>query len=145
MKSVTIPTGTSVAWSGTFQSFVDGDIFRESNIDLNAGDIADRLAYLKDRADIAAYLANDQTFTGSCTFAGGATETFSVTGDNAAEFNNVTINGSTSVQDLTVAAGLLVAGVFAPDYATTTDANASLGNEFVQRVPTLTANRTYTL
>ncbi|MBK6515812.1 MAG: hypothetical protein IPG04_17355 [Polyangiaceae bacterium] len=49
MKNVTI--NTAAAWAGTFRSYQDGDIFRESNIDLSAGDLADRLGYLKATVD----------------------------------------------------------------------------------------------
>lgn len=156
MKSVTIPTGVATAWSGTFRSFVDGDIFRESNIDLNAGDIAERLAYLKDKADAAAYLAADQTFTGSCTFAGGATKTFSVTGDNAASFAGVTVSSSFTTQagssvsivadDCEIASPLLLSSALGVATGDLADAAATIGAAAtIYRVPTLTANRIYTL
>lgn len=156
MKNVTI--NTAAAWVTTFRSWVDGDIFRESNTDLAAGDLADRLGYLKAQEALSAKLAADQTFTGSNTFAGGATETFSVTGDTAAEFAAVNVNSSfsaldevnltgpvTVIGDAEFQAELTLAGYLnLNDTTTLADANATIATALA-RVPTLTADRVYTL
>lgn len=62
MKNVTI--NTAAAWAGTFRSYQDGDIFRESNIDLSAGDLADRFGYLKTAVDAKPDLSDTNTWTG---------------------------------------------------------------------------------
>lgn len=148
MKSVTIPTGTSVAWSGTFRSFVDGDIFRESNIDLNAGDLADRLAYLKDKADAAGYLATANAWTGENTFTTEASVTdFIVDGDGEMTVNaSAQFNAAANfASEVATSGGLLLSGYLAAGIETLADAPATLSNVLVHRVPTLTANRVYTL
>ena len=147
MKSVTIPTGVATAWSGTFRSFVDGDIFRESNIDLNAGDLAERLAYLKDRADIAVTTTGTQTITGIKTFNVDAGD-LTVTG--ASDFRceaTATFIGTVGFSsEVSASDNLLAAAAFGLSTETLADAAASLSaTAVVHRVPTLTSNRVYTL
>ena len=147
MKSVTIPTGVATAWSGTFRSFVDGDIFRESNIDLNAGDIAERLAYLKDRADIAVTTTGTQTITGIKTFNTDAGP-LTITGVDDFACAATATFGAAVAFNAEVAANdnLLAAAAFGISTETLADAAAALSAAaVVHRVPTLTANRVYTL
>lgn len=66
MKSTAINTGASMPASIT--TFQDGDVFRESAIDLMIADIADALGYLQNIADDAALLAGANTWTGLQTF-----------------------------------------------------------------------------
>lgn len=147
MKSVTIPTGVATAWSGTFRSFVDGDIFRESNIDLNAGDLAERLAYLKDKADAAAYLAADNTFTGNNTFTtSSAGDDLTVGGDGELIVNvGATMNGAMAIASAAFTGRIEIDAEFNPGSNVLADAAATCSAVLFQRVPTLTANRVYTL
>lgn len=145
MKTATIDT--AALWAGTISTWQDGDIFRETNTDTVTDSIADRLGYLKTKADAAGYIAAANTWTGENTFTTVASVTdFVVGGDGdmtvaaAATFNSTaTFNSEVS------AANVLLTGVVGPSYETLADSAASLSNVLVHRVPTLTANRVYTL
>lgn len=158
MKNVAINTGAS--WGTSFRSFQDGDIFRESNIDLQAGDIADRLGYLKAQVDGAGKLAGDNTWTGSQTFDTGTSspKTFQITGDGDFKVERIQVatgndGGSWTASTFVVKSGVeaifeciphLFAGL-SVEPATVADANATLSSVLVHRVPQLTSNRVYTL
>lgn len=147
MKNVTINTGAS--WSGTFRSFQDGDIFRESNIDLQSGDLADRLGYLKAQLDGKGALASANAWTSTNSFA--AVSTF------AAD-----LNGS-GTHELLFTGWNMEIGPIACDGALTfpearadgqslrvhtesdADATVDWGAYDEVRVPQTTASRTYTL
>lgn len=145
MKNVTI--NTAAAWSGTFRSYQDGDIFRESNIDLQAGDLADRLGYLKAQVDGAATEAGNNTFTGVNAFnldAGdltitGASDLVITSGFqvNAASAFNAPVTCNDIIE---VAAGIGLAHETLADAADTIAATTTHA-----RVPALTASRIYTL
>lgn len=66
MKSVSINTGASEPTA--IQSFQDGDIFRESNIDLQAASLADALGWLKAQLALKATLSGANTWTSFQTF-----------------------------------------------------------------------------
>ena len=151
MKATTIDT--AALWAGTISTWQDGDIFRETNTDIVSESIGDRLGYLKAKADVAGYLAADQTWAGSNTFDTGVADTTTFAGDNAVVFNtsvdvnstfhsvdNAALDGETSLNGAAYATGL-----FGISTADTTDADATLSTMTVQRVPTLTGNRVYTL
>jgi hypothetical protein len=162
MKTLTI--NTAAGWGAGVRSFLDGDIFRESNIDLSAGDIADRLGYLKAQSDASGKLAADQTWAGSNEFdtgTGGGAKTISVTGDGDFVLENggglqvasgsdggqwtasaFTTNADCDAQfnGILEAAGRLIAAS-----VSLSDASAALTGVLIHRVPQLTANRTYTL
>lgn len=158
MKNVTINTAAS--WGASFRSFQDGDIFRESNIDLQAGDLADRLGYLKAQSDASGKLAADQTWTGSNTFntGTGTPKTIAITGDGDFNVERIRVatgtdggswDASTFIVKSAVEATfecipLLFAGL-AAESASVADASASLSSVLIHRVPALTANRVYTL
>lgn len=159
MKTVSLnlaasaPTGIS--------SFQDGDIFRESIIDLQAASLADALGWLKAQALAAGYLAADQTWTGSNTFAtgtGGGTKTIAITGDGDFNVERIRVatgtdggawDASTFVVKGAVEATFECVPLFAAGLAaeseTVADAAASLTGVLIHRVPQLTANRVYTL
>lgn len=159
MKNVTINTAAS--WGASFRSFQDGDIFRESNIDLQAGDLADRLGYLKAQSDASGKLAADQTWTGSNEFdtgSGGGAETISIIGDGDFNVERINVSSGTdggvwNASTFQVNAdcdgafnGILeVAGRLVSASETVADAAAALTGVLIHRVPTLTANRIYTL
>ncbi len=145
MKNVTI--NTAAAWAGTFRSYQDGDIFRESNIDLSAGDLADRLGYLKATVDGKPGLADNNTWTGTQTFNNVVTFTGTVqqTGNpdfqlsgSPLEIGNIVCDGDISfpADDDSGVSRRIVTG---------SDANATIDAAADEiRVPTLTANRTWT-
>mgnify|MGYP000031138403 CR=1 FL=1 len=144
MKSYTIDT--AAAWVGTIQTWQDGDVFRESNLDLMADSIADRLGYLKTKADGAAYLAAaSQTFTGLQTISGVAGGV-NITGDvglsvtqTASFLSDIDVTG-TAICNVVAAQTELRLPI-----ATLPDANATISCFGRNRVPQLTANRSYTL
>ena len=119
MKSYTIDT--AAAWVGTIQTWQDGDVFRETNLDTITDSIADRLGYLKTKADAAGYLAAaSQTWTGLQTVSGAAGG-IAITGDQGlvvsgggtvqcsvdAEFTGATICATLSVSELRMATATL--------------------------------------
>ncbi len=73
MKSIVI--NLLASWSGSIESFQDGDVFRESNIDLSMGSVANRLGFLKNAVDNAVSLANPNTFSAKQTFSSGIVTT----------------------------------------------------------------------
>lgn len=121
MKNLTI--SLVAAWVATIRTFQDGDIFRESQIDLYSGDIADRLGWLKtNKADLSA--ANTWT----------ATQTFSPSGLVAAIFNKqISFGGGLTGAWLEHRVRVLGDANETP----TLDAELYI-------VPQITANRTYT-
>lgn len=146
MKNVTINTAAS--WSGSFRSFQDGDIFRESNVDLNAGDLADRLGYLKAQADNAVLLTGSQTITGNKTFNGTNTFGGPISSSNAiTATNTVTLSGALNQSGVTTLTGQLnVHENLSSPHDSMSDANESFDNvHLLYRAPQITANRFYTL
>lgn len=61
----TLPIDTGAAWAGTVSTFVDGDVFRETNIDTCVDSIADRLGYLKTTVDGKASVGSNNVWTGT--------------------------------------------------------------------------------
>ncbi len=162
MKTVSIDT--AALWGAGLRTWQDGDVFRESNTDLVIEDIGDRLGYLKAQADLAGYLAADQTWEGSNEFdtgTGGGAETISVIGDGDFKLENGgglrvatgTDGGSwvasafTTNQDCDAEFGGVLAFLerLVASTETLADAPATLSHALVHRVGTLTANRVYTL
>lgn len=147
MKSLTI--SLAAAWAATIQSFVDGDVFRESNIDLQIASIGDRLGYLKTKADAAGYLAAAaQTWTGLQTVSGAAGG-IAISGDQGLVLSgggtlqcgvDAEFTGPVACQDTIDINGAL----YLPN-ATLADANATIATYGLNRVPQLTANRSYTM
>ncbi len=141
MKTTAI---ADVAWAPTIRTYQDGDFFEESNTDLVADDIADRLGYLKARDLESAKLAGNNAFTGDNTHAG--TETFSApinlnfTTNLNDELIVDPVSGALDVQGVISITGTL----FLDNSETLADANASV-TAIIASVPTLTADRTYTL
>lgn len=148
MKSTTINTAAS--WAGTIQSFVDGDQFRESNLDLSANSIADRLGYLKAQADISAKTNAANTFTNANTF---NTDTHDLTLTGAGDVKitagllDVNTNSAFRAPHVCEMQGTLkllaefgITSTVLPDASGTIPAGVMLC-----RVPAITGNRTYTL
>lgn len=147
MKTLSI---ANVAWVATIRSFVDGDIFRETNIDLSMGDVADRLGYLKATVDSKGGLATDNTWTqGNIFDSGGDTSAeFIVDGDADAILQgaggfivnrNASFTGDVAFSEvLTITGGISLAPVTLADAAAVLDAT-----KFHHRVPTLNASRNY--
>lgn len=144
MKSVTI--NLAAAWAAAVQSFVDGDVFRESNIDLQIGAIADRLGYLKTQVDGKASTAGNNTFTGNNEFDTTA-GTFEVSGSGDAVFTAGLLDANCPVRARFTATvdGLLSLGTtLALNSHVLPDASGTLPATYVcYRVPALTANRAY--
>ncbi len=142
MKNVSI--NLAAAWDTFIRSFQDGNIFRESNIDLATGDIADRLGYLKNKADLAGYLAGTNVWTAANEFQ----STVTVTGGNDVDLTDAVLQagnsnfaGEAEFDDV-----VHMQGGVAFNLTTLADANATLAaSTYEHRVPTLTANRVYTL
>lgn len=165
MKTISI--SLAAAWSAGVRSFVDGDIFRESNIDLMVGDIADRLGYLKTTISLAALLAGGNTFTGIQTFSGavvanGTTQLANLTTTGAATAASVAVTGALTASTITTSGNIVSNGDIRISAAGTAltigsmmqhtvtylgDVNSTLpaSPSRMWRVPAITANRTYTL
>ncbi len=145
MKTATIDT--AALWAGTISTFQDGDIFRETNIDTMIDSIGDRLGYLKAKADAAAYVAADNTFTGNNTFttaSGG--DDLTVGGDGELIVNvGATMNGAMAIASAAFTGRIEIDAEFNPGSNVLADAAATCSAVLFQRVPTLTANRVYTL
>lgn len=146
MKDIAIATSPPVAWDDVIVSFEDGDVFRESLLDLNVGSIADRLGYLKATLDTKPDVDDDIEFTGTVTFSGDAV--FIAPGGGTSE-----VTGELSVSGTLNAASLSVNGtVLANDgYQEIThilanaDETVSADSYQVFRVPVITGNRIYTV
>jgi hypothetical protein len=144
MKSVTI--NLAAAWSAAIQTFVDGDVFRESNIDLNAGAIADRLGYLKTTVDGKASIAGANTFTGNNEFDTDA-GTWEVSGGGDAVFTCSLLDANCNLRarsSAVVDGSLELLTTLVLNSHVLPDASGTLpvGN-ICYRVPALTANRAY--
>lgn len=146
MKTITIDT--AAAWVTTIRAIQDGEALSEANIsDIMADDVADRLGYLKTAVDAKPDLADANTWTnGNEFFTDYGNLVVSGSGElecqtSATFAASVAFNGETTVYDT-----LAVAGAFVLDDQTLADANSTIAaTGFHKRVPTLTANRTYTL
>jgi hypothetical protein len=152
MKTLVI--NTLASWVATIRSFVDGDIFRESNIDLSMGDVADRVGYLKAQVDASGKLAGNNTWTGDNIFdtGTGPAKIFRITGDWDAEIfsplkaQTADFAEQVTFQDRAVVNGVLeLANVLEfTSNATLADANVAI-TTLVARVPATGNNRVYTL
>lgn len=152
MKSYTIDT--AAAWSGTITTWQDGDVFRETNTDAVADSIADRLGYLKTKADGAAYIAASQTFSGLTTWAG-ASAGVVISGDFGLTTSSLDVGSAATFADtvafnagpITFASAPSFNGGLGADYSTLADADSTIGTptRFEYRVPQLTASRNYGL
>lgn len=155
MKSLLISTAAS--WGTSIRTWVDGNILRESNCDLIAGDIADRLGYLKNALDAKVNLAGSNTLTGLTTWAAGAAPGIVVNGDQGITTNTLDVSALatfTSDVQVTTAGTLTIDGPVTVStfgqlrlgVTTLNDAAQTIpsgGYHF--RVPQITANRVYTL
>jgi hypothetical protein len=144
----TVALNLAAASPTGIQSFQDGDIFRESNIDLQAASLADALGYLRAQTDNAVLKTGNQTIAGNKTFSG----TTTLSGPNA-------LSGATTVSGALLAtstaefdgqvnfdAACYVDENLYPSFANLPDANGAIDNIRVfYRVPQITANRVYTL
>lgn len=158
MKSLVI--NLLAAWAGNIRSFVDGDIFRETNIDLSMGDVADRLGYIKTALDTLGSLAGDNSWSGNNEFVTdfGAGSGFKVSGSDNALFTVgvvlsqfLTVAGTVVVNGATLATGVatdLFIGatiqIATSAQETLADANATITKTMVT-VPQITGNHVYTL
>ena len=144
MKSVTI--NLAAAWSAAIQSFVDGDVFRESNIDLNAGAIADRLGYLKTTVDGKASIAGANTFTGNNEFDTDAAA-WEVSGGGDALFTCGLLDANCALRarsHATVDGALTLLTTLVINSHVLPDASGTIPATYVcYRVPALTGNRAY--
>lgn len=156
MKNLAISLLAS--WGSSIRTFVDGDIFRESNIDLMEGDIADRLGYLKAQFALTPTLAGSNALTGLWTWAAGVAPGIVVLGDAGVTTTDLDVKGFGTFENqvtFTAASVLEIEGTHQTDTtatmleqtATLADANItvpSTGNRF--RAPIMaTADRVYTL
>lgn len=66
MKNLTI--NLAAAWDTFISTFQDGDVFRESQIDISMGTIANRLGWLKTALEAKPDLADNNNWTGVNTF-----------------------------------------------------------------------------
>jgi hypothetical protein len=89
-------------WVGTFRSWVDGDIFRESNIDTQLGSIGNRLGYLYTQVWGRALLTGDNEFAGNQAWVSGS----AIFGVPVEFTQGIDATGSTAVFDHVTAAGL---------------------------------------
>ncbi len=138
MKSLTINTGA--AWVATLETYQDGDVFRESNIDLQAASVANHLGYLKTAVDGKASLSGPTFNTDSADFtvegAGDAIFDSALIANAGVALNNdVTVNAPAAFL-----AGVSLSVVTVADAAATIDAAVTQN-----RVPVITAARIYTL
>ncbi len=144
MKSVTI--NLAAAWSAAVQSFVDGDVFRESNIDLQIGAIADRLGYLKTQVDGKATIAGANTFTGNNNFNTDA-GTWQVSGSGDAVFSCGLLDAACVIaarSDVSIEGATDIGGILGLATNVLPDASGTIPSNFVHhRVPAITANRAY--
>jgi hypothetical protein len=136
MKTVSI--SLVAAWAATLRWFQDGDVFRESQLDLMMGDVADRLGTLKTLVDGKATLAANNSWSGNQTFDGDV----SCTGGFAAttvDCSGISCTGGTSFPNDPVAGveRRILLGSDAP-------MNITAAYDQV-RIPVLSANRVYTL
>lgn len=139
MKTRTI---SNVAWVTTIRTFVDGDVFRESNVDLMANDISDRLGYLKAQVDASGKLDVANTWTDENTFSANIVSNGSLIVNGAAGFND-----ELNVNDLIQLFGTAVftgVDLRLDSRETLADAADTIVN-VIARVPLVTANRVYTL
>lgn len=143
---------TAAPWAGTVTTITNGDPASEATIDAVMDSIADRLGYLKTRAEDSLRLVSGsaQALTGA-----GSIDFSRPLNLNAL----VAINGAlgmvvNSGSGASFAAGALLAvdgllnltGALAAEYQVLPDANASLSMAYFEhRVPALTAARIYTL
>lgn len=147
MKNVTI--NIAATWPGgtpSIQSWQNGDVFQETNCDLMAADVADRLGYLYGALAGKGGLAATNNWTQANNFG----DTIQVTGDclvtGAIEGGSLAVDGD-SVMNGALEFGAVATHGTEARYDTVADAgsitvNASLDHV---RIPTLTANRTYTV
>ncbi|MGL4442661.1 MAG: hypothetical protein ACRCU1_03480 [Alsobacter sp.] len=138
MKTTAI---ADVAWAATIRTYQDGDFFQESNTDLVADDIADRLGYLKARDLESGKLAGTNIWSGiSNTFnndLNAASATLTSAGiEDAVISNSLQIEGT--VEFVNGSAIKISSG------ETLADASVPI-TQTIARVPTITANRVYTL
>lgn len=145
------------AWVTSIRTFVNGDPFIETNIDNLAGDIADRLQYLKNAIDACAKLAGPNALAGFWTWAPGAVSGIDVQGDLGVTTTDLNVSGFMTVANqanFTSAAAIDLACPVTYDTGATalavalTLADAAVnipatGTAF--RVPILTATRIYSL
>ncbi len=155
MKTVSIDTGA--VWGSGVRSWQDGDVLRESNMDLIIDDITDRLGYLKAReveleADKAG-AASDMVWSGSHIFNKALTPVefaqgllvsalgVEVTGGGVAVSNgNITVGGGILTFSNAVGSGQVYRTATGSDAAFTIDATY---DEW--RVPQLTSSRIWTV
>lgn len=132
-------------WANTLRSWVDGDVFRESNIDLYTGSIGDRLGWLKTAVEARVKLAGNNNIQGTQVFStGSVTFAVPVTG-----VSGLTINGGatsllgTTVTSLTIPNGR---GGIKNRILTLADANTTLVevNHDQYRIPENVDARIYT-
>lgn len=144
MKSLAI--NLLASWSAAIQSFVDGDVFRESLIDLMSGSIADRLGYLKTAVDGKASLAGSNAFTGDNEF-NTDVSSWEVSGSGDALFTCGLLDANCNVRarsDATVDGALTLLTTLVLNSHVLPDASGTVPATYVcYCVPTLTANRAY--
>src|SRR3972149_6424632 len=111
MKAYTIDLGA--AWAATIETFQDGNVFRETNIDLMADSIADRLGYLKAQSDtFVAVGDNPVTWTGEHIFDGfPATFNDGIVSLGPDDFQAVTVNAGISCGAKVILTGGLAMGI----------------------------------
>lgn len=152
MKTYTMDT--AAAWVATIDTFQDGDVFRETNIDTMVESIGDRLGYLKTAADAAVEVGDTPTWTGLHTWAGAAAGIV-ITGDEGLTTGTLTCDGTSTLANLVASDAAEFQSTI--DLATGNSVilwREGFGSDAAQSVsttsdvvwvPQITANRIYTL
>lgn len=143
MKTITIDTGA--AWDTTISTWDDGDVFRETNIDIVSTDIADRLGYLKATLDTKPDVSDDLEFTGEVEFSG-AQFVVSAGDITMGATGNFTLQGTVDCDVINATSFVAAQGGVAQNVLLLSDAaqNIDCNQNQILRVPVLTANRIYT-
>src|SRR5690349_7675586 len=113
------------SWIATVRTFQDGDVYRESSIDLQIADVCDRLGYLKTTLDGKGGLADNNEWNGQNEFKDQVTVTDSdlVVSGGALQAGAAEFGGTVEFQDLALFSGGVELAVQAGADAATPIAN----------------------
>lgn len=146
----TIAINLAAAWAATISSFQDGDVFRESQIDISMGTVADRLGYLKNAVDGKVAAGDNVTWTGTHNFSNTTVTITNGTWQGAGapdllfsgstlEIGSVSVDGEIGIN--TAAGSGIISRFIAGN-----DAAATINDAYDEyRIPTLSGNRVWTM
>lgn len=155
MKTLPIDD-TGATWNPVLVTWTDGEIFRETRTDVVSEDISEHLGYLKEQEALSAKLAGDQVFTGNNEFVTSAGNGFEISGDQNVILSGAvglvgtfaTFTGALNSSDTAIgmnAARLTTTGKLCLASIETMSDAAGTISAIVSNIPTLTANRIYSL